>query len=42
MEHHRTHAPGAVADGYLTGSDMYDGYMYVFGKGKSDTTVDST
>jgi hypothetical protein len=32
-------APGAVADGYLTAGNMYDGYMYVFGKGKSSTTV---
>ena len=32
-------APGAVADGYLTAGDGYDGYMYVFGKGKSTTTV---
>ena len=31
--------PGAVADGYLTASNSYDGYMYVFGKGKSATTV---
>jgi len=31
--------PGAVADGYLTASNSYDGYMYVFGKGKSQTTV---
>jgi outer membrane protein assembly factor BamB len=32
--------PGAMADGYLTaGSD--DGYMYVFGKGKSATTVEA-
>jgi hypothetical protein len=31
--------PGAVADGYLTASNMYDGYMYVFGKGQSETTV---
>ncbi len=30
---------GAVADGYLTASDGYDGYMYVFGKGLSSTTV---
>jgi len=30
---------GAVADGYLTASNSYDGYMYVFGKGKSETTV---
>ena len=32
-------APGAVADGYLTAGNTYDGYMYVFGKGKSATTV---
>ena len=32
-------SPGAVADGYLTASCSYDGYMYVFGKGKSATTV---
>jgi hypothetical protein len=32
-------ATGAVADGYLTASNAYDGYMYVFGKGKSATTV---
>ncbi len=32
-------APGAVADGYLAAADTYDGYMYVFGKGKSATTV---
>jgi hypothetical protein len=32
-------APGAVADGYLTSINAYDGYMYVFGKGKSTTTV---
>jgi outer membrane protein assembly factor BamB len=31
--------PGAVADGYLTAANNYDGYMYVFGKGKSQTTV---
>jgi hypothetical protein len=31
--------PGAMADGYLTASNPYDGYMYVFGKGKSATTV---
>jgi outer membrane protein assembly factor BamB len=30
---------GAVADGYLTASNQYDGYIYVFGKGKSATTV---
>jgi hypothetical protein len=32
-------SPGAIADGYLTASSAYDGYMYVFGKGKSSTTV---
>jgi hypothetical protein len=31
--------PGGVADGYLTASNSYDGYMYVFGKGKSMSTV---
>ena len=31
--------PGAIADGYLTASNPYDGYMYVFGKGRSATTV---
>ena len=30
---------GAVADGYLTAANSWDGYMYVFGKGKSETTV---
>jgi hypothetical protein len=30
---------GAVSDGYLTASNDYDGYMYVFGKGPSATTV---
>ncbi len=30
---------GAIADGYLAASDPYDGYEYVFGKGKSATTV---
>ena len=30
---------GAVADGYLTYDNRYDGYMYVFGKGESKTTV---
>jgi hypothetical protein len=28
-----------MADGYLTAANPYDGYMYVFGKGKSTTTV---
>jgi len=32
-------APGVVADGYLTACNWYDGYMYVFGKGRSQTTV---
>jgi PQQ-like domain len=32
-------APGLVGDGYLTACNYYDGYMYVFGKGKSATTV---
>jgi outer membrane protein assembly factor BamB len=32
-------SPGAMADGYLTASNSYDGYMYVFGKGQSETTV---
>jgi hypothetical protein len=31
--------PSAAADGYLAASDSYDGYLYVFGKGKSATTV---
>jgi hypothetical protein len=31
--------PGPVADGYLTAGNGYDGFMYVFGKGKSATTV---
>jgi hypothetical protein len=32
-------SPGGVADGYLTASNSYDGYMYVYGKGLSSTTV---
>ena len=32
-------APGPIADGYLTAGNFYDGYMYVFGKGQSATTV---
>jgi len=32
-------APGLVTDGYLTACNWYDGYMYVFGKGQSATTV---
>jgi hypothetical protein len=35
-------APGAVADGYLTFDDRYDGYMYVYGKGESSTTITTT
>jgi hypothetical protein len=31
--------PGAMADGYLTFDSRYDGYMYVFGRGKTKTTV---
>jgi len=31
-------SPGAIADGYLTFDDRYDGYMYIFGKGTSATT----
>ncbi|XHH07646.1 MAG: PQQ-binding-like beta-propeller repeat protein [Candidatus Bathyarchaeia archaeon] len=31
--------PSAIADGYLAGASMYDGYLYWFGKGKSATTV---
>jgi hypothetical protein len=30
---------GAVADGYLTAANSWDGYQYVFGKGKTETTV---
>ena len=32
---------GAIADGYLAITDEYDGYMYVFGKGKSATTIEA-
>ena len=32
-------SPGAMADGYLIGSNSFDGYTYCFGKGKSQTTV---
>ena len=31
--------PGLIADGYLTATNQYDGYLYVFGKGKSSTTI---
>ena len=30
---------GAISDGYLTYDNIYDGNMYVYGKGKSATTV---
>ena len=32
-------AVGAIADGYATVSSYYDGYLYVYGKGQSATTV---
>ncbi|XHH09811.1 MAG: PQQ-binding-like beta-propeller repeat protein [Candidatus Bathyarchaeia archaeon] len=32
---------GAMSDGYLTASNTYDGYTYVFGKGKSATTIEA-
>jgi len=35
-------SPGPAADGYLTASSNYDGYMYVLGKGQSATTVTAT
>jgi hypothetical protein len=31
--------PGAFADGYMAASNSYDGYMYIFGKGLSTTSV---
>jgi hypothetical protein len=31
--------PAAVADGYLVGGNTYDGYVYCWGKGESETTV---
>ena len=31
--------PGAVADGYMLGGNRYDGYVYCYGKGQSETTV---
>jgi len=33
--------PGPIADGYLTAGSMQDGCMYVFGKGKSVTTIEA-
>jgi hypothetical protein len=32
-------SPGVVSDGYLTATNFYDGYLYVFGMGLSATTV---
>ncbi|MDH5266317.1 MAG: PQQ-binding-like beta-propeller repeat protein [Candidatus Bathyarchaeota archaeon] len=32
----------AVADGYLVGTNSYDGYMYCFGRGRSQTTVSAS
>jgi hypothetical protein len=32
-------SPGAIVDGYLTAANSWDGHMYVYGKGKSATTV---
>jgi hypothetical protein len=31
--------PGAISDGYLTAGNSYDGYLYVFGKGLSTTSI---
>jgi outer membrane protein assembly factor BamB len=31
--------PGAISDGYLTAGNSYDGYLYVFGKGQSSTSI---
>jgi len=33
--------PGGTADGYLAASNIYDGYMYIFGQGTSATTIQS-
>ena len=30
---------GPIQDGYMVGNSFYDGYLYVFGKGRSETTV---
>ncbi len=32
---------GVIADGYMTATDSNTGYMYVFGKGQSATTVEA-
>ena len=34
-------SPGAIADGYLTAANSWDGYMYVFGKGQTQTTIET-
>ena len=34
-------SPGVIADGYMTATNSYTGYMYVFGKGKSAMTVEA-
>ncbi len=39
---HNPMVPGAVADGYLTASNGYDGNMYVFGRGPSTTAVSAS
>jgi hypothetical protein len=31
--------PGLISDGYLTATNFYDGFQYVFGMGQSATTV---
>jgi len=30
---------GPIQDGYMVGNSFYDGYLYVFGKGRSETTI---
>lgn len=30
---------GPIQDGYMVGASFYDGYMYVFGKGRSETSL---
>jgi hypothetical protein len=30
---------GPISDGYMVANSFYDGYLYVFGKGRSQTTV---
>jgi len=34
--------PSAIADGYLTAANRYDGYLYVFGRGKSATSIEAS